>query len=171
MIKYPEVPQSTQKYLYVHRSTSKYLDVPLCTQKYLNVLRSMSKYAKVSQRLVFGHFCNWRAKFKFTTKNLRWIFLQKINIYAHIPKMTLQESPRSLKSGPTAPMGGGPKEFGGTKAFKPLVQRGVIVSFGPPKIIVLSLKFHHLSSPQNNCSVPSNSVSSRPPKSFVVPPK
>ena len=69
---------------------------------------------------------------------------------------------RSYKSSPTAPMGGGPKEFGGTKAFKPLVQRGVIVSFGPPKIIVLSLKFHHLSSPQNNCSVPSNSVSSRP---------
>ena len=40
-------------------------------------------------------------------------------------------------------MVGGPKEFGGTKAFKPLVQRDVIVSFGPPEIIVLSLKFHH----------------------------
>ena len=38
-------------------------------------------------------------------------------------------------------MVGGPKEFGGTKAFKPLVQRYVIVSFGPPKSIVLSLKF------------------------------
>ena len=40
---------------------------------------------------------------------------------------------RSLKSTPTPPMGGGPKEFGGTKAFKPLVQRDVIVSFGPAK--------------------------------------
>ena len=49
---------------------------------------------------------------------------------------------RSLKSA-TPTMEGGPKEFGGTKAFKPLVQRDVIVSFGPPEIIVLSLKFHH----------------------------
>ena len=43
-------------------------------------------------------------------------------------------------------------------------QRDVIVAFGPPKIIVLSLKFR-LQSPANNCFVPSNS------KSFVVPPK
>ena len=50
---------------------------------------------------------------------------------------------RSLKSKTAATMVGGPKEFGGTKAFKPLVQRDVIVSFGPPEIIVLSLKFHH----------------------------
>ena len=54
---------------------------------------------------------------------------------------------RSLKSKTAATMVGGPKEFGGTKAFKPLVQRYVIVSFGPPKSIVLSLKFHH-SSPE-----------------------
>ena len=52
--------------------------------------------------------------------------------------------PRSLKSTPTPPMGGGPKEFGGTKAFKSVVQRDVIVSFGPPKIIVLSLKFREI---------------------------
>ena len=50
---------------------------------------------------------------------------------------------RSLKSTTTPTMVGGPKEFGGTKAFKPLIQRDVIVSFGPPEIIVLSLKFHH----------------------------
>ena len=55
----------------------------------------------------------------------------------------LGSGPRSLKSTTTATMVGGPKEFGGTKAFKPLVRRDVIVSFGPPKIIVLSLKFHH----------------------------
>ena len=55
---------------------------------------------------------------------------------------TITERARSLKSKTAATMVGGPKEFGGTKAFKPLVQRYVIVSFGPPKSIVLSLKFH-----------------------------
>ena len=83
--------------------------------------------------------------------------------HSHLAYLPTCES-RSLKSTTTPTMVGGPKEFGGTKAFKPLVQRDVIVSFGPPKIIVLSLKFR-LQSPANNCFVPSNS------KSFVVPPK
>ena len=41
---------------------------------------------------------------------------------------------QSLKSATTATMVGGPKEFGGTKAFKPMVHRDVIVSVGPPKV-------------------------------------
>ena len=58
------------------------------------------------------------------------------------PRKPRKPRARSLKSKTAATMVGGPKEFGGTKAFKPLVQRYVIVSFGPPKSIVLSLKFH-----------------------------
>ena len=63
----------------------------------------------------------------------------------HLARILSQkaQAARSLKSTTTPTMVGGPKEFGGTKAFKPLVQRDVIVSFGPPEIIVLSLKFHH----------------------------
>ena len=99
------------------------------------------------------------------------LFLMSALHFTSVMRIYRIYRPRFYKSTTAATMVGGPKEFGGTKAFKPLVQRDVIVSFGPPKIIVLSLKFHHLSSPQNNCSVPSNSVSSRPPKSFVVPPK
>ena len=60
--------QSTQKYLKVPSSTYMYPEVPQCTQKYLKVRKSTSKVG-------FGHFCNWRTKFKFTTtkfQNSKW---------------------------------------------------------------------------------------------------
>ena len=47
--KYPEVPQSTQKYIKDPRSTSKYPEVHRSTQKYLKVPRSTSKYPEVPQ--------------------------------------------------------------------------------------------------------------------------
>ena len=47
--KYPEVPQSTHKYLKVPRSTSKFPEVPQSTQKYLKLPRSTSKYPEVPQ--------------------------------------------------------------------------------------------------------------------------
>merc|ERR1719500_103590 len=92
--------------------------------------------------------------------------------------------PRSLKSGPTAPMGGGPREFGGTKGMllyllvppKSLFCPSNSV-YSPPQTIVLSPQIpNHLSFPQNNCSVPSNSVSSRSqnhsvPSKVNCPPK
>ena len=46
-LRYPEVPQSTKKYLKVARSTSKYPEVPKSTQKYQEVPQSAQKYLKV----------------------------------------------------------------------------------------------------------------------------
>ena len=47
--KYPEVPESTQKYLKVPKSTWKYPEVPQNIQKYLQGLRSTLKYPEVPQ--------------------------------------------------------------------------------------------------------------------------
>jgi len=80
-------------------------------------------------------------------------------------------------------MGGGPKEFGGTKGmllYLLVPPKSLFCSsnsiYSPPQTIVLSPQIpNHLLSPQNNCSVPSNSVSSRPqnhsvPSNSVVGP-
>ena len=75
--------------------------------------------------------------------------------------------PRSLKSGTTATMVGGPKEFGGTKGmFTVFFFENIWEDL--PQSLFCPLKFSLWSS-QNHCSVPSNSVYS-PPKIFVVPP-
>ena len=67
---HPKVPQSSQKYLKVPKSTSKYPKVPQSTQKNLKVPKSTSKYPKVPQsthkyltrpilagKLVYCHKC------------------------------------------------------------------------------------------------------------------
>ena len=75
---------------------------------------------------------------------------------------------RSLKSATTATMVGDQRNLGGPKRCYCIFWSLFCPSnsvYGPPKIIVLSLKFH-LWSPENNCFVPSNSKSVVPSKSF-----